>query len=113
MEADIDAAGEQLRIFQDQYKEKSKEYDRLFEELNLTSQVHDLNPFHHVNLYFFLFRALSFKDLKTNGLFSLLPRNCRASELPLRLSAKSFGSLRRNVKPKSATARNTLTCSSH
>ncbi|XP_013129128.2 phosphatidylinositol 3-kinase regulatory subunit gamma-like isoform X1 [Oreochromis niloticus] len=38
MEADIDAAGEQLRIFQDQYKEKSKEYDRLFEELNLTSQ---------------------------------------------------------------------------
>uniref|UniRef100_A0A3Q0RSE8 Phosphoinositide-3-kinase regulatory subunit 2 n=1 Tax=Amphilophus citrinellus TaxID=61819 RepID=A0A3Q0RSE8_AMPCI len=27
-----------LRIFQDQYKEKSKEYDRLFEELNLTSQ---------------------------------------------------------------------------
>lgn len=45
MEADIDAAGEQLRIFQDQYKEKSKEYDRLFEELNLTSQVHDLNHF--------------------------------------------------------------------
>uniref|UniRef100_A0A3Q4GC62 SH2 domain-containing protein n=1 Tax=Neolamprologus brichardi TaxID=32507 RepID=A0A3Q4GC62_NEOBR len=87
-----------LRIFQDQYKEKSKEYDRLFEELNLTSQVHDLNPFHHVNLYFFLFRALSFKDLKTNGLFSLLPRNCRASELPLRLSAKSFGSLRRNER---------------
>ncbi|KAM9385788.1 phosphatidylinositol 3-kinase regulatory subunit beta-like [Pholidichthys leucotaenia] len=38
LEADIDAAGEQLRIFQDQYKEKSKEYDRLFEELNQTSQ---------------------------------------------------------------------------
>ncbi|XP_069558469.1 phosphatidylinositol 3-kinase regulatory subunit gamma-like isoform X1 [Brachyistius frenatus] len=38
MEVDIDAAVEQLRIFQDQYKEKSKEYDRLFEELNLTSQ---------------------------------------------------------------------------
>lgn len=39
MEVDIDAVGEQLRLFQDQYKEKSKEYDRLFEELNQTSQV--------------------------------------------------------------------------
>ncbi|XP_035807910.2 phosphatidylinositol 3-kinase regulatory subunit gamma-like isoform X2 [Amphiprion ocellaris] len=38
MEVDIDTAGEQLRIFHDQYKEKSKEYDRLFEELNQTSQ---------------------------------------------------------------------------
>lgn len=38
MEVDIDAAGEQLRIFQDQYKKKSQEYDRLFEELNQTSQ---------------------------------------------------------------------------
>uniref|UniRef100_A0A4W6E2X9 Phosphoinositide-3-kinase regulatory subunit 2 n=1 Tax=Lates calcarifer TaxID=8187 RepID=A0A4W6E2X9_LATCA len=38
MEVDIDAVGEQLRIFQDQYKEKSKEYDRLFEEFNNTSQ---------------------------------------------------------------------------
>nr|XP_015826332.2 phosphatidylinositol 3-kinase regulatory subunit gamma [Nothobranchius furzeri]XP_015826333.2 phosphatidylinositol 3-kinase regulatory subunit gamma [Nothobranchius furzeri] len=38
MEVDIDAVGEQLRIFQDQYKEKSQEYDRLFEELNQTSQ---------------------------------------------------------------------------
>ncbi|XP_039984460.1 phosphatidylinositol 3-kinase regulatory subunit beta-like [Xiphias gladius] len=38
MEVDIDAVGEQLRLFQDQYKEKSKEYDRLFEELNQTSQ---------------------------------------------------------------------------
>ncbi|KAM8874643.1 phosphatidylinositol 3-kinase regulatory subunit gamma-like isoform 2-T3 [Spinachia spinachia] len=35
---DIDAVGEQLRIFQDQYKEKSKEYDRLFEKFNQTSQ---------------------------------------------------------------------------
>ncbi|XP_071342150.1 phosphatidylinositol 3-kinase regulatory subunit gamma-like isoform X2 [Trachinotus anak] len=38
MEVDINAVGEQLRIFQDQYKEKSKEYDRLFEEFNQTSQ---------------------------------------------------------------------------
>uniref|UniRef100_A0A672GAJ2 SH2 domain-containing protein n=1 Tax=Salarias fasciatus TaxID=181472 RepID=A0A672GAJ2_SALFA len=38
MEVDIDAAGEQLRILQDQYKEKSKEFDRLFDELNQTSQ---------------------------------------------------------------------------
>lgn len=39
MEVNIDAVGEQLRIFQDRYKEKSKEYDRLFEEFNQTSQV--------------------------------------------------------------------------
>lgn len=39
MEVDIDAVGEQLKIFHDQYKEKSQEYDRLFEELNQTSQV--------------------------------------------------------------------------
>ncbi|CAG5863940.1 unnamed protein product [Menidia menidia] len=38
MEVDIDAAGEQLKMFQDRYKEKSREYDRLFEELNQTSQ---------------------------------------------------------------------------
>ncbi|KAI3368215.1 hypothetical protein L3Q82_007936 [Scortum barcoo] len=38
MEVDIDAVGEQLRIFQDQYKEKSKEYDRLYEKFNQTSQ---------------------------------------------------------------------------
>ncbi|KAF6734311.1 Phosphatidylinositol 3-kinase regulatory subunit beta [Oryzias melastigma] len=38
MEVDIDAAGEQLRIYQDQYKETSKEYDQLFKELNQTSQ---------------------------------------------------------------------------
>ncbi|XP_078114255.1 phosphatidylinositol 3-kinase regulatory subunit gamma-like [Sander vitreus] len=38
MEVDIDAVGEQLRIFQDQYKEKSKEYDLLFEKFNQTSQ---------------------------------------------------------------------------
>ncbi|KAL7397727.1 hypothetical protein ABVT39_027115 [Epinephelus coioides] len=38
MEVDIDAVGEQLRIFQEQYREKSKEYDRLFEKFNQTSQ---------------------------------------------------------------------------
>ncbi|XP_037626860.1 phosphatidylinositol 3-kinase regulatory subunit beta-like isoform X1 [Sebastes umbrosus] len=38
MEVDIDAVGEQLRIFHDQYREKSKEYDRLFETFNQTSQ---------------------------------------------------------------------------
>lgn len=37
-EVDINAIGEQLRIFQDQYQEKSKEYDRLFKEFNQTSQ---------------------------------------------------------------------------
>ncbi|XP_047443877.1 phosphatidylinositol 3-kinase regulatory subunit gamma-like isoform X2 [Mugil cephalus] len=38
MEVDIGTAGEQLRIFQDEYKERSKEYDCLFEELDQTSQ---------------------------------------------------------------------------
>nr|XP_020467703.1 phosphatidylinositol 3-kinase regulatory subunit gamma-like isoform X2 [Monopterus albus] len=38
MEVDTDAVGEQLRIFQGQYKLKSKEYDRLFEEFNQCSQ---------------------------------------------------------------------------
>ncbi|XP_028259364.1 phosphatidylinositol 3-kinase regulatory subunit alpha-like [Parambassis ranga] len=38
MEVDIEVVGEQLRKFQDQYKEKSKEYDHLFEQLNHTSQ---------------------------------------------------------------------------
>nr|XP_043900591.1 phosphatidylinositol 3-kinase regulatory subunit gamma-like isoform X2 [Solea senegalensis] len=38
MEVNIEAVGEQLRIFQDRFKEKSKEYDRLFEEFNQASQ---------------------------------------------------------------------------
>ncbi|XP_075878804.1 phosphatidylinositol 3-kinase regulatory subunit gamma-like isoform X2 [Nelusetta ayraudi] len=38
MEVDIDAVGEQLRVLQDQYKEKSKEYDHLYEKFNQTSQ---------------------------------------------------------------------------
>ncbi|XP_068599584.1 phosphatidylinositol 3-kinase regulatory subunit gamma-like [Brachionichthys hirsutus] len=38
MEVDVDAVGDQLRIFQDQYKAKSKEYDRLYEMFNQTSQ---------------------------------------------------------------------------
>ncbi|XP_054646094.1 phosphatidylinositol 3-kinase regulatory subunit gamma-like [Dunckerocampus dactyliophorus] len=38
MEVDIDAVGERLKLFQDHYEEKSKEYDRLNKELNQTSQ---------------------------------------------------------------------------
>ncbi|CAG00783.1 unnamed protein product, partial [Tetraodon nigroviridis] len=38
MEIDIDAVGQQLRMLQDQYKEKSKEYDLLYEKFNQTSQ---------------------------------------------------------------------------
>ncbi|XP_077573123.1 phosphatidylinositol 3-kinase regulatory subunit gamma-like [Stigmatopora nigra] len=38
MELDIEAVGERLKVFQDQYEEKSKEYDRLYKELNQTSQ---------------------------------------------------------------------------
>lgn len=71
MEVDIDAVGEQLRIFQDQYKEKSKEYDHLYEKFNQTSQVQQ-HPHHwdlisknntgllavqsnHLNIYLFIF----------------------------------------------------------
>lgn len=39
MEINIEAVGQQLRMLQDQYKEKSKEYDRLYEKFNQTSQV--------------------------------------------------------------------------
>lgn len=39
MEVDIDAVKEQLKIIQDRYEEMSKEYDRLYEEFNQTSQV--------------------------------------------------------------------------
>lgn len=39
MEINIDAVGQQLRVLQDQYKEKSKEYDLLYEKFNQTSQV--------------------------------------------------------------------------
>lgn len=45
MEVDIDAVGQQLRIFQDQYKEKSKEYDHLYEMFNQTAQVQQ-HPYH-------------------------------------------------------------------
>ncbi|XP_061680921.1 phosphatidylinositol 3-kinase regulatory subunit beta-like isoform X2 [Syngnathoides biaculeatus] len=38
MELDIEIVAERLKVFQDQYEEKSKEYDRLHEELNQTSQ---------------------------------------------------------------------------
>ncbi|XP_056893682.1 phosphatidylinositol 3-kinase regulatory subunit beta-like isoform X1 [Takifugu flavidus] len=38
MEINIEAVGQQLRMLQDQYKEKSKEYDRLYEKFNQTSQ---------------------------------------------------------------------------
>lgn len=43
MEVDIDAVGEQLRVLQGQYKEKSKEYDHLYEKFNQTSQVHSFH----------------------------------------------------------------------
>ncbi|KAM3619756.1 uncharacterized protein V6R79_013089 [Siganus canaliculatus] len=38
MEVDIESVGDQLRIFQDQYKEKSQEYNRLYEKFNETYQ---------------------------------------------------------------------------
>ncbi|XP_049588152.1 phosphatidylinositol 3-kinase regulatory subunit gamma [Syngnathus scovelli] len=38
MELDMDAVRERLKVFQSQYEGKSKEYDRLYEELNQTSQ---------------------------------------------------------------------------
>lgn len=51
MEVDIDAVGEQLRILQDQYKEKSKEYDHLYEKFNQTSQVQQ-HPNHFQSVVF-------------------------------------------------------------
>lgn len=38
MEVDISKVGEQLRMFQDRYQQKSKEYDNLLKEFNQTSQ---------------------------------------------------------------------------
>lgn len=38
MEVDINEVGEQLRMFQDRYQQKSKEYDTLLKEFNQTSQ---------------------------------------------------------------------------
>ncbi|XP_072294361.1 phosphatidylinositol 3-kinase regulatory subunit gamma-like [Eucyclogobius newberryi] len=38
MEVDINEVGEQLRMFQDRYQQKSKEYDNLLKEFNQTSQ---------------------------------------------------------------------------
>lgn len=67
MEVDIDAVGEQLRIFQDQYKEKSKEYDRLYEKFNQTSQVQQ-HPNHRDFILlnksvFFWLKAIYFKHI--------------------------------------------------
>lgn len=92
MDVDIGAVGEQLRIFQDQYKEKSKEYDRLYETFNQTSQVQQ----HHLNINLInTFEViltktpplgLSFWMLWHNRLKTvkvkiclLVSRNCRAS----------------------------------
>lgn len=50
MEVDIDAVGEQLRVLQDQYKEKSKEYDHLYEKFNQTSQVDRPHLCHVISL---------------------------------------------------------------
>lgn len=39
-EDNIDAVGKKLQEYHNQYQEKSKEYDRLYEEYTKTSQVH-------------------------------------------------------------------------
>ena len=38
-EDSVDAVGEQLKIYHDQYQEKSREYDALYKEYTHTSQV--------------------------------------------------------------------------
>lgn len=38
-EDNIDAVGKKLQEYHNQYQEKSKEYDRLYEEYTKTSQV--------------------------------------------------------------------------
>lgn len=78
MEIDIDAVGQQLRMLQDQYKEKSKEYDLLYEKFNQTSQVW-LFPLEHPRLCGFL--GDRSRDWG-NGPLSILSRTCRANEQP-------------------------------
>lgn len=43
-EDNIDAVGKKLQEYHNQYQEKSKEYDRLYEEYTKTSQVHTNAP---------------------------------------------------------------------
>lgn len=42
-EDNIDAVGKKLQEYHNQYQEKSKEYDRLYEEYTKTSQVRTCN----------------------------------------------------------------------
>lgn len=44
-EDNIDAVGKKLQEYHNQYQEKSKEYDRLYEEYTKTSQVRKFFPF--------------------------------------------------------------------
>lgn len=78
MEIDIDAVGQQLRMLQDQYKEKSKEYDLLYEKFNQTSQVW-LFTLEHPRLCAFLGHRS--RD-RGNSPLSILSRTCRANGQP-------------------------------
>lgn len=44
-ENSIEEVGEQLKVYHEQYQEKSREYDSLYEEYTRTSQVQHSDPF--------------------------------------------------------------------
>ena len=44
-ENSIEEVGEQLKVYHEQYQEKSREYDSLYEEYTRTSQVQHRDPF--------------------------------------------------------------------
>lgn len=48
-EDNIDAVGRKLQEYHNQYQEKSKEYDRLYEEHTKTSQVSLLEPRYRID----------------------------------------------------------------
>ena len=66
-EDNIDAVGKNLQEFHSQYQEKSKEYDRLYEEYTRTSQVRETLP---------LGRKGSSRELAPDDLCRILVGRC-------------------------------------
>lgn len=64
-EDNIDAVGKKLQEYHSQYQEKSKEYDRLYEEYTRTSQV----------CIFLLFRSINMQCYSYITFFKNLPNN--------------------------------------
>lgn len=78
-EDNIDAVGKKLQEYHNQYQEKSKEYDRLYEEYTKTSQVYSYSSLTNALLFLhvcFLFVCLFFGAFFVCQLFIL---SCRRS----------------------------------